>query len=196
MKIINCKTTIVTVPLARPWRWRMAECKGFTSVIVELRTDEGLCGIGESPCFFPPAEATRGIIETSLPFVIGEDPFDHERIYRRILARNGLYYDRVLAGLALSGIDLALWDLMGKSAGQPLYKLIGGRCHSDAGFVCILNTDSPSAMAAEAVRAVTDGCRTLYLKFDDDEAELYTRLEAIRRAVGARPSSELISIRP
>src|SRR5579872_5108798 len=115
MKITGLKTTIVSVPYCKRYGWRLGEAMGITSVIAELFTDEGLVGIGESPCFFPPAEGIRATMESSTPFLIGEDPFDHERIYKRILALNGLYYDRVFAGFALSGIDLALWDLMGKA---------------------------------------------------------------------------------
>jgi L-alanine-DL-glutamate epimerase-like enolase superfamily enzyme len=115
---------------------------------------------------------------------MGEDPFDHERIYKRILSLNGLYYDRIFASLALSGIDLALWDLMGKAAGQPLYKLIGGRFHSAARFICIVPLAEPETMAEDAKRVVGDGCQTIYIKYDGDEQALVDRLEAVRRAVG------------
>ncbi|MEE8490972.1 MAG: mandelate racemase/muconate lactonizing enzyme family protein [Acidimicrobiia bacterium] len=185
MKITELKTTIVSVPFHKPFPWRMGVQQGVTVVLVELTTDEGLVGIGESPCFFPPGEATKGVLDMAASFVVGEDPFDHERIYRRILKLTGLYYDRIFASLTLSGLDLALWDLMGKAAGQPLYKLIGGRVHPEARFICIVPLADPEVVAEDARRVVADGCRTVYLKYDGDDQTLVDRLEAIRGAVGS-----------
>jgi L-alanine-DL-glutamate epimerase-like enolase superfamily enzyme len=184
MKIAALKTTIVSVPFRKLYPWRLGLSRGTTCVLVEVTTDTGLVGLGESPCLFPPAEAFKAVMDACAPFLIGEDPFDHERIYKRILSLNGLYYDRIFAGLALSGIDLALWDLMGKAAGQPLYKLIGGGFHSEARFICIVPVSEPKTMAEDARRAVADGCQTIYIKYDGDEQALIDRLEAVRGAVG------------
>ncbi|MBI4501182.1 MAG: mandelate racemase/muconate lactonizing enzyme family protein [Gemmatimonadetes bacterium] len=184
MKITELKTTIVCVPFCKLYPWRLGVAHGITVVLVELATDVGLVGIGESPCFFPPAEATKGILDAAAPLLAGEDPFDHERIYRRILVQNGLYYDRVFAGLALSGLDLALWDLMGKATGQPLYKLIGGRVHQVARFISIVPLAEPSLMADTAREVVAAGCKTVYLKYDGDDRALVARLKAVRQAVG------------
>jgi L-alanine-DL-glutamate epimerase-like enolase superfamily enzyme len=184
MKITGCNTTIVSIPYSKPYRWRVAESAGITAVIVELLSDNGLVGIGESPCLFPPAEAFEAVIQTSAEAILGEDPFDHERIYKKLLGLQGLYYDRVFGGLALSGLDLALWDLMGKAVGLPLYKLIGGSFYRAAPFICIVPIGQPTDMAAAAQTAVAEGCRTLYVKYCDDEQELIERLQAIRGTVG------------
>ena len=187
MKITGLRTTIVTVPFCKPYTWRLGRCNGITSVLAEVTTDQGLIGIGESPCFFPPADAIKATMDSTEPLLIGEDPFDHERIYKRILGMRGLYYDRIFAGLALSGIDLALWDLMGKSTAQPLYKLIGGRVHQEARFICILSLGEPHRMAEDSMVAVQNGCQTIYVKYDGDEQQLIDRLKAIRSVVGAEP---------
>lgn len=191
MKITELKTTIVSVPFCKQYPWRLGEAIGITCVLAEIFTDTGLVGIGESPCFFPPAEGIKGAMAASAPFLLGEDPFDHERIYKRLLAYNGFYYDRVFSGFALSGIDLALWDLMGKAASQPLYKLLGGRVYPEARFICIVPLTEPSKMAEAAMKAVNEGCRTIYVKYDGDEQLLIDRLEAIRTAVGPGPNLRL-----
>jgi len=191
MKITDLKTTIVSVPFCKLYPWRLGEAKGITSVLAEIATDTGLIGIGESPCFFPPAEGIKAAMDSCKTFLLLEDPFDHERIYKRILGYNGLYYDRVFAGLALSGIDLALWDLMGKATNQPLYKLLGGRVHQDARFICIVPLADPEKMGESAKKAVDEGCHTLYVKYDGDEQELIDRLAAIRAAVGEKPNLRL-----
>lgn len=185
MKITGLKTTILSVPFRKLYPWRLGRATGISVVLAELMTDTGLVGIGESPCFFPPAESIKAAMDVSAPFLIGEDPFDHERIYKRILSLNGFYYDRVFAGLALSGIDLALWDLMGKATGQPLYKLIGGRVHSEARFISIVPLAPPEEMAESARKAVAEGCRTVYVKYDGDEQQLIDRLDAIRAVAPA-----------
>jgi L-alanine-DL-glutamate epimerase-like enolase superfamily enzyme len=187
MRITDVKNTIVSVPFCKDYPWRIGLSRGITVVLAEVTTEDGLTGIGESPCLFPPAEATKGVMDAAAAFFIDEDPFDHERIYKRILGLNGLYYDRVFAGLALSGLDLALWDLMGKITRKPLYKLIGGRIHPYARFICIVPVASPEVMAQNARKVVDEGCETIYVKYDGDEQELFDRLDAIRKAVGAKP---------
>jgi len=94
------RATIVSVPFCKPYLWRLGQAQGITAVLAELTTETGLVGVGESPCFFPPAEAVKAVMDACAPFVVGEDPFDHERIYKRILSLNSLYYDRVFARLA------------------------------------------------------------------------------------------------
>jgi L-alanine-DL-glutamate epimerase-like enolase superfamily enzyme len=86
---------------------------------------------------------------------------------------------------------LALWDLMGKATGRPLYKLLGGRVHQEARFICIVPLADPSRMAELARRAVDEGCHTLYVKYDGDEQPLIDRLAAIRAAVGDKPNLRL-----
>lgn len=187
MKIVDVKNTIVSVPFCKDYPWRIGLSRGITVVIAEVTTDGGLTGIGESPCLFPPGETTKGVMDAAGPFLIGEDPFDHERIYKRILGLNGLYYDRIFAGLALSGLDLALWDLMGKIAKQPLYKLLGGRVHAKARFICIVPVADPETMARNAQKVVDEGGETIYVKYDGDDQALLDRLAAIRQAVGPKP---------
>lgn len=98
-----------------------------TAHLVEIETDEGLTGWGE--CFGPGnvALANKVIVEQVIaPMIIGSDPRDREVIWHRIY---NLLRDHGQKGMpiqALSGVDIALWDLFGKIVNQPLYQLIGG----------------------------------------------------------------------
>ncbi|MEJ1154667.1 mandelate racemase/muconate lactonizing enzyme family protein [Microbacterium marmarense] len=98
-----------------------------TTHLVEIETDEGLTGWGE--CFGPGnvALANKVIVEQVIaPMIIGSDPRDREVIWHRIY---NLLRDHGQKGMpiqALSGVDIALWDLFGKIVNQPLYQLIGG----------------------------------------------------------------------
>ena len=91
---------------------------GFT---VEIATDKGVKGYGEG------GMAGGVVVEKHLAkLLVGQDPFDIERIWD-ILWRSTMYYDRAgIATNAISGVDLALWDLVGNALGVPVYKLLGG----------------------------------------------------------------------
>lgn len=96
--------------------------------LVEIRTDEGLTGWGE--CFGPGnvALANKTIVEKVIqPMILGRDPLDREVIWHHVY---NLLRDHGQKGMplqALSGVDIALWDLSGKIAGLPLNKMIGGQ---------------------------------------------------------------------
>ncbi len=102
-----------------------------TAHLVEVQTDDGITGWGE--CFGPGnvALANKGIVEKVIqPMVLGDDPLDRDVIWHKVY---NLLRDHGQKGMpmqALSGVDIALWDIAGKVAGLPLHKLIGG-AHRD-----------------------------------------------------------------
>ena len=103
-----------------------------TAHLVEVQTDEGVTGWGE--CFGPGniAKANKGIVEKVIqPIVLGLDPMDRDVIWHKVY---NLLRDHGQKGMpmqALSGVDIALWDIAGKVAGLPLHKLIGGAHRTD-----------------------------------------------------------------
>ncbi len=114
MKITDVKTYIV----GNPWRnW----------LFTRVETDEGVYGIGEATLngFTKTVEAAINELKR---YVVGQDPFDVEnhslRLFRDVYSDGGQ-----IQGAALSGIEFGCWDIMGKVTGQPVYKLLGGRCH-------------------------------------------------------------------
>ena len=94
-------------------------------LVCEIETDDGVVGIGNAALA---PQVTKKTIDTYLkPLVIGEDPFDYayiwEKMYRRTLA-----WGRKGVGMtAISAIDIALWDIIGKITKKPVFKLLGGR---------------------------------------------------------------------
>jgi galactonate dehydratase len=110
-------TEVTTYIVGNPWKnW----------VFTRVDTDEGVHGIGEATLngFAKTAEAA---IQELKHFVIGEDPFDVEN-HTLKLAREVYSDGGQIQGAALSGIEFACWDIMGKVTKQPVYKLLGGRC--------------------------------------------------------------------
>jgi L-alanine-DL-glutamate epimerase-like enolase superfamily enzyme len=94
-------------------------------VVVEVIADDGLAGVGTVGGFCGAAVSiVRGHYRELL---IGEDPRDVERLWEKLYRASLRYGGRGAAIEALSGIDIALWDLLGKAAGLPIYRLLGGR---------------------------------------------------------------------
>lgn len=127
MKIIDVKAMI----LHYTYENGIADAQNFfaarNAVIVKVYTDEGLIGLGESACFGGPPQTTKFIIEQELaPIVVGEDPSRIEWIWQKMFARTRQHGRGGVIFAAMSGIDIALWDLLGKAAGLPVYKLLGG----------------------------------------------------------------------
>ncbi|MFC5649975.1 mandelate racemase/muconate lactonizing enzyme family protein [Paenibacillus solisilvae] len=128
MKITDVEVLYLKLPQIDATR-----CDGTQdTLIVRVRTDEGIDGIGEidsvpvvarSVIFAPPSHA----IATGLKdLLIGEDPFDVERLWDKMYM-GALYYGRSGPVLhAMSGIDIALWDIIGKASGRPAAQMLGG----------------------------------------------------------------------
>lgn len=115
------------------------------SVLVRIRTDTGLEGIGEADSS---PEVVKAIIDA--PFshniacglrqlLVGENPLDHERLWQKMYRRT-MYFGRKGVGItAMAAVDVALWDIKGKSFGQPIYRLLGGKQHDRIrGYASIL----------------------------------------------------------
>ncbi len=120
MRVVEAKTFVVGNP--RPTHG------GRYFVFVKLTTDDGVSGIGEAyvPTFGPHAVA-RMIEELVDRHVVGREPFHIEAIWRDAYGRGYSQRPDVTLVGALSGVEIALWDLVGKAVGKPVYELLGGR---------------------------------------------------------------------
>jgi hypothetical protein len=127
MRITDIRTIAVEVKLPEPVYDANYTMATKPALLVEVETDQGLVGLGEAAHFGGPMASTAQVIEHELRnYLIGQDPRNieylwelmHRRAYKH--ARGGI----VIA--AISGIDIALWDLRGKMAGMPLWQLLGG----------------------------------------------------------------------
>ncbi len=97
------------------------------ALLVEVHTDEGLVGLGEAAHFGGPMASTAQVIEHELkPYLIGENPNDIERLWERMHKRAYKHARGGIVIAAISGIDIALWDLRGKMANMPVWRLLGG----------------------------------------------------------------------
>ena len=127
MKITSIKSHVLRYDMPEELGYSQQFYASRTAHLVEVETDEGITGWGE--CFGPGnvAIANKGIVEKVIqPMILGDDPLDRDVIWHKVY---NLLRDHGQKGMpmqALSGVDIALWDIAGKVAGMPLHKLIGG----------------------------------------------------------------------
>ena len=128
MKITGVETYLLRV-LVDPYRYG-ASSKGWirdrSSLLVRIRTDEGIEGWGEGGQTGPP-ELTRMVVEHSLaPLLMGADPFATSALWERMYDVTRDYGQKGVVVGAISGVDIALWDLKGRALGVPVFSLLGG----------------------------------------------------------------------
>jgi L-alanine-DL-glutamate epimerase-like enolase superfamily enzyme len=157
------------------------------AVVVKVTTDEGLVGYGESHHGRSPGAVAHHVNTTLRQLVLGMDALDvvgvWARIYKMQLASHGM---GAATAIGMSGIDLALWDLRGKAAGWPLYRLLGGASRpipAYAGGVS-LGYQEPAALVEEARALVRAGYRAVKLRVGDSPARDLARVAAVRKALG------------
>ena len=113
MKISKIEVSVVNVPFVAPIRWSGGANADWTRLVIQMHTDDGLLGLGETLG----GEVTKALIETEIAAMfLGEDPFDLERILTKATFVP-LYYGKC-GHCAIAGLELACWDLMGKAIGQ------------------------------------------------------------------------------
>jgi L-alanine-DL-glutamate epimerase-like enolase superfamily enzyme len=145
----------------------------FDWILVRVYTDEGVTGLGEA---YWGAGVNELIVEMR-PILLGQNPFDIARLYEKLIrGMSGAGSQAGATVTAISGVEIALWDLVGRALGTPIYNLFGGRfrdkirvyadCHCSAG-----NTPESNA---EKARSIVEAGFTA-IKFDLDAPNPYTR---------------------
>jgi galactonate dehydratase len=178
--------------LGTPWR-------DLTYVLV--RTDEGLVGVGETRMLSHTRALEGYLAEAVTNHVLGSDPFDIESLVQRMKYGDyGRAGEIVMSGIAC--IELACWDIVGKTLGQPVWRLLGGKVHDKVkayanGWYTVERT--PDEFQAAARRVTARGYKALKLdpfgpgrwELDHDETRRSVALvEAVRDAVG--PDVEIL----
>lgn len=165
------------------------------SIFLEIETDEGITGVGEAYSIGPD-RSVIAMIDEMKPWFVGQDPGRIEWLIRR--AKNTMRFPLgQVAWSAISGIDLALWDIAGKAAGLPVYSLLGGKTRDRVRVYHGIYGDSPEEVGEHAVRLMDEGYsafKTSPLPSNWREIpwrqalrEAEHRMSAIRDAIGDSP---------
>jgi L-rhamnonate dehydratase len=133
-------------------------------LIVEIFTDDGQVGIGNA-ALAPPI--TKQVIDLYLkPLVIGADPWNIEFLWQHMYRKTMAFGRKGIGMAAISAVDIALWDLLGKSAKQPVFRLLGGRTKPRIPvYASRLYSIELSELAAEAKRYKKEGYKAMKLRF-------------------------------
>ena len=180
MKIVNIKAYLVP----------------SSEVYVKIETDEGLYGWGESTVGYMP-QSVYGMLHDMTMYLVGKDPMRIEQIWQ------SLFRDMFMRGgpshmAAISGIDMALWDLKGKVYGQPVYQLLGGAAHDTLRLYSHVAGKSAQEIASNAKLLMDEGVTMIrfrgfhdmdpnrFFDFKQGVAQQVEYLAAIREAVGSQ----------
>lgn len=187
MRITRVRTHVLEAPIDEPFGFSLAVVDRRTALIVEVETDEGIAGFGE--CYGPP-RPNAAVVAHYAELLEGEDPLAVERIWQRLYNALRDHGQRGLAVQALSGIDVALWDIRGRALGLPVHRLLGGplRTRVEAYVTGLYEPADPArhteALVEEARRHVAEGFRALKMKVGFGIARDVRNVAAVREAVG------------
>lgn len=129
MKITKVESAVLSIPLQKPTAFATTVVTAREYVVVWVDTDEGLRGVGFTVGgrYAGEGHLIRTAIEYNLkPLIVGENPFAVEQLWERMFQTTVLIGRRGAVIRAISALDIALWDIISKAAGRPLYQLLGG----------------------------------------------------------------------
>jgi D-galactarolactone cycloisomerase len=186
VKIADIKTYVLSADLKTPFAYSQGWYDKRMALVVEVVTDEGLSGFGE---VYGPPRPNRGVVEAYAPLLVGEDPFAIERHWQRLYNHLRDHGQRGLAIQALSGIDIALWDLKGRALGLPVHVLMGGpiRDRVRAYATGLYRRDRPdheTYLREEAASYAAAGLSAMKLKIGWGVAEDIRLTRALRDEIG------------
>ncbi|MDZ5697224.1 cis-3-hydroxy-L-proline dehydratase [Chelativorans sp. M5D2P16] len=186
MKITGIRAYQVDLPLKEGrYAWSNGNfVEVFDSTVVAIETDSGLAGYGEccplGPAYLPAyAAGVRAGLQEIAPALIGLDPTDIGTVNRAMdAALNGHPYVK-------APLDMACWDLLGKAAGMPLVKLLGGVAQEEVRLYRAISQEAPETMAKKIAGYKAEGYTKFQLKVGGDADEDISRIRACRDILDA-----------
>ena len=192
MKITRITSHVLGYDLPESLGYSQQYYNKRTSHLIEIETDEGITGWGE--CFGAGniAFANKGIVEKVIqPMVLGMQALDRDVIWHKVY---NLMRDHGQKGMplqALSGVDIALWDIAGKVAGLPIYKMIGGAHRKKIevyGYGMMLRPENVDSLVSrfmdEAIEIKENGFKAVKMKVGLGPKDDLRLIESVRRGVG------------
>jgi L-alanine-DL-glutamate epimerase-like enolase superfamily enzyme len=187
--ITGLDVTFVTIPFTRPELWAWGERMGVTSAVIELHTDAGIDGIGEALVVLGPTPPiVLEILRRMEELVIGEAPNRVEFLTAKILGQGAWHFFRETAFTCWAGIEMACWDIVGKSTGLSVCELLGGPIRTDVpAMFYVYGSREISEMVEYAQEGVARGFGTVYVKVGIEEERDIELVARIREAIGPKP---------
>lgn len=187
MKITDVKTIRLRaeIPAEEQVLSRSGVRNSRSTTLVQIETDEAVSGLGSCS---GNGELIEAIVTKVLkPLLVGMDPLAIDRIWDRAYIRGGHkeFGTRGIGVVALSGIDVALWDIVGKVRGAPLYRLLGGKVRDKVPvYATALYPEEASLVAARARAFADQGFHGVKIKVGFDLEQDIRIVSAVRRELG------------
>ena len=195
MRITGFNTTVVDLPLAKPIETAIHQMRSVGCVLLELESDQGV--VDESYVFTLNGvriAALQSMLDSFAPVVNGADPHDVNGLLDTIWRQINPIGQEGFSVAAMTAIDVACWDLIGKNAEQPLHKLFGAcrdeiKTYASGGLWLSQTIDE---LVSEAGEFIDMGFRSMKIRLGSDRIEEdIERVAAVRQAIG--PDIELLS---
>jgi len=189
LTIADVRVHVLEAPLTEPFHWSFNGTSVRAACIVEVVADDGTTGWGEC---FGPAPLNAAIVSAYARRLIGADALATDAIWQDLY---GAYRDQGQKGLAisaLSGVDIALWDLKGKHFGVPVHRLLGGPLRTSVrayatGTYRVEHGDPLEYVVDEVAGYVEQGFHAAKLKIGFDVDADVALIRAVRKRVGPKP---------
>jgi len=187
MKIKDVRTSRLSVPLKEPLADSTHVLNKIEWILVDVLTDDGLSGHSHMLTFEYGPELLKGIVDHELrPLILGQDPLFIEKIWEACRNRVEYIGQTGVAAWGIAAIDIALWDILGKQLGCPVYKLLGAYSDSvpiyGSGGWLSYSTDQ---LLAEVTSYVRRGFKGVKIKVGSkDPKRDIERVREVRKAVG------------
>ena len=191
MKITQVRAHVLRSALEQPFAFSQGWVSSRGATLVEVQTDDGITGWGEALCqgLQPPQIAAAAINHALRDLVVGQDPLQPEVLWHRMYHHTRDYGQKGAVVGAISGIDIALWDICGKVRKEPVAKLLGGMFRTKVeayatGFYRIKGHGEAPRLTKEFETHCTNGFRALKIKLGfgvEDDLEVMRSLKNVSR---------------
>ena len=189
MKITQVRAHVLRSALEQPFAFSQGWVSSRGATLVEVQTDEGVSGWGEALCqgLQPPEIAAAAIDHALKDLALGHDPLQPEVLWHRMYHHTRDYGQKGAVVGAISGIDIALWDICGKVRKEPVAKLLGGMFRTKVeayatGFYRIKGKGEAPRLTKEFETHAANGFRALKIKLGfgvDDDLEVMRGLKSV-----------------
>lgn len=188
MRIAAVNVHVLEAPLREPFAWSFNKTSARVSCLVEIVAENGVAGWGEC---FGPARLNAAIVSAYRPYLVGGDPYATELHWQTLYNQFRDQGQKGLSITALSGVDIALWDLKGRLLEQPVHKLMGGPLRREVrayatGTYQRGNGDPVGYITEEVAGYVREGFHAVKLKIGFGVEEDLRLIAAVRETIGGK----------
>ncbi|HWU40321.1 MAG TPA: mandelate racemase/muconate lactonizing enzyme family protein [Candidatus Acidoferrum sp.] len=199
MKIVEIKTYALQTPLTQPFAFSQGWVNRRSATLVEVITDEGICGWGEA--FAQGLESPQialATIESALaPLLIGANPLETEVLWHRMYHATRDFGRKGSVVAAISAVDIALWDIAGQAYGVPIHQLLGGAFRTRVqayatGFYRIKGQGEATRLGEEAQQHFEAGFTAMKIKLGFGLEDDMAVMERVRHGLAKQPVTLMV----